>query len=358
MKKNIKLNEETLKYALMGGTILGGGGGGSMDMGEAAGKIALEYGDIELVDINMLNNDDLIVTVSAVGAPAARDKFVKPKDYVQSLKNLEEHLDEKIDGIITNENGGAATINGWIQASILDIPLIDAACNGRGHPTGMMGSMSLNNIKDYISDQSFSGGNPKLGNKLEGLISGDIFKVSRMVRQASVEAGGMLAVARNPVRLRYIKKNAAVGAISHAINLGKRYYEGIEISPYAAIKNVTDFLEGEIVVEGRITKFELTTDGGFDLGQVKIAGLDLTFWNEYMTLENGDKKRLYTFPDFIMSFDKETGAPLTTAEIKEGDKIVIIASKKENIKLGSTMFDDILLREIESIINKEIVKYI
>lgn len=76
-----------------------------------------------------------------------------------------------------------------------------------------------------------------------------------------------------------------------------------------------------------------------------------------MTLEKGNK-RLYTFPDLIMSFDKESGMPITTAKIQKGMNIVIIATRKENIRLGAGMRDLNLLKDIEPIVNKEIVKYI
>src|SRR5699024_8734034 len=167
VKDKIKLDKEILKYALLGGAILGGGGGGSAEMGKVAGNIALEYGDIELVEIDSIDEDEIIITASAVGAPAAVDRYIKPKDYVRTVEILEENLGMKIGGIITNENGGAATINGWIQSAVLGIPLIDAPCNGRAHPTGTMGSMGLNNLPDFISCQACVGDNPKLGSKID-----------------------------------------------------------------------------------------------------------------------------------------------------------------------------------------------
>ncbi|SNS07286.1 hypothetical protein SAMN05446037_1003275 [Anaerovirgula multivorans] len=357
MKGRIKLNKEMLKYALIGGAILGGGGGGSMELGEASGNIALNYGELQLVDIDEIPNDALIVTASAVGAPAAVDKYVKPRDYVRTVEILQENTGLKLGGIITNENGGAATMNGWIQAAILGIPLIDAPCNGRAHPTGTMGSMGLNNVPNFVSYQAFAGGNAELGNRIEGFFKGDISKTAALIRQSAVQAGGLVAVARNIVEARYVKENGAVHGISHAIETGRKFYEGLKISPYDAIKTVASFLKGEIVVEGTVSEFELVTEGGFDVGRVVVKGIEMTFWNEYMTLEV-NKDRLYTFPDLIMSFDKSTGLPLTTAEIKKDQEIVIIATKKENLKLGSGMFDHKLLQEIKPIVNKDILKYI
>ena len=357
MANRVKLNEELLKYAVYGGAILGGGGGGPIEGGLAAGKIAVEYSSPELVDIQEIADDTLIVTASAVGAPAAPDKYIKPKDYVRTIEILEQNTGLKVGGIITNENGGMATANGWIQAAVLGIPLIDAPCNGRAHPTGTMGSMGLNLLPDYVSYQAAVGGNPALGHYVEAFFAGSIDNSAKMVRQASVVAGGLVAVARNPIDAAYVKKNGAINGVTHAIETGKALFKGLERSPQDAILSVVEFLKGSVVVEGKIEELELITAGGFDVGKVRIKDCELTFWNEYMTLERG-KERLATFPDLIMTLDKESGLPVTSAEIKQGQEVVVITTHRENLKLGSGMRDRKLMAEVEPIIGKEILSYI
>lgn len=357
MAKSIKLNEQLLQYAIIGGSILGGGGGGPRDSGLAAGRVAVEYGALELVDIMDIPDDTVIITASAVGAPAAPDKYVFPKDYVKTVRLFEENTGVKVGGIITNENGGTATVNGWIQASILGIPLIDAPCNGRAHPTGTMGSMGLNNVEEYVSYQAAVGGNPELGNYLECFFKGTIANTSKMVRQASIAAGGLVAVARNPVSAAYVKKNGALHGISHAIDTGRAFHKGLVKSPKDAVLSATEFLKGEIITEGRIEELNLNTTGGFDVGTVRVGDYELTFWNEYMTLEKKGE-RLATFPDLIMTFDKITGMPATSAEIRQGQEITVIAVDRENLRLGSGMRDRKLMEEIEPIIAKDIIRYI
>ncbi|MBB6283608.1 DUF917 family protein [Geobacillus subterraneus] len=88
---------------------------------------------------------------------------------------------------------------------------------------------------------------------------------------------------------------------------------------------------------GIVTDFHLETTGGFDVvGKVMVDSYELTFWNEYMTLElNGE--RLSTFPDLIMTLDAETGRPIVSATISKGQKVAIITVPKENLILGSPM---------------------
>ena len=63
--------------------------------------------------------------------------------------------------------GGEATVNGWLQAAVLGLPLVDLPCNGRAHPTGVMGSMNLHKITDYKTVQACVGGNPETGSHVE-----------------------------------------------------------------------------------------------------------------------------------------------------------------------------------------------
>lgn len=353
----INLNNEILEYALIGGCILGGGGGGSIKGGREVGNKALEFGTPKLCSIDEINEDAIILTVSGVGAPAAQLKYVDSDDYINTVNKFIKTTGINVGGIITNENGGSATVNGWVQSVKLGIPLIDAPCNGRAHPTGVMGSMGLHKITDYETCQSVSGGNPKIGMHIDAVIKGSLDKTASLVRQCAVEAGGTVAVARNPVTAKYVKENAAVGGISQAIELGKRFYKGIEKSPQDAINDVVEFLNGEVVVSGFVKNFKLETTGGFDVGILNVENVELTFWNEYMTLEK-DGVRLSTFPDLIMTFDKSTGYPVTSAELYENQEVIVIKTNKENIKLGITMSQMDLFEVVEKILNKEVIKYI
>ena len=90
-----------------------------------------------------------------------------PKDIAKTVEILQKNCDFHIGGIITNEQGGEATVNGWLQAAVTGLPVVDAPCNGRAHPTGVMGSMNLHKIPDYTTVQACVGGNPDTGNHIE-----------------------------------------------------------------------------------------------------------------------------------------------------------------------------------------------
>ena len=241
----------------------------------------------------------------------------------------------------------------WVMAGD-HLPIrLDALCNGRAHPTGTMGSMGLHRDPSYVSRQSAAGGNPEKGLYLELHTSGRLDAVSPIIRAAADRAGGLVAVARNPVKASYVKKYGAPGALKQAITLGQRMTAAAPKGGEAVAKAAVDFLGGTIVLESEVSSIELETKGGFDSGRILFGDFETTFWNEYMTLEKGTS-RLATFPDLIMTLYSNTGMPVTTAELRKGDRVFLIQVPAEKLILGEGMRCEELLRTIEPIVNKSI----
>ena len=339
--KGIRLTKDVLDAALTGGTILGGGGGGDPKKGRKYAEIAVDYTDLRLITIDELDENDVLLTASLVGAPNAPAQFMTPKDIAKTVEILQKNCDFHIGGIITNEQGGEATVNGWLQAAVTGLPVVDAPCNGRAHPTGVMGSMNLHRLADYTTVQACVGGNPDTGNHIECFFEGTIDHTSKMVRLASIEAGGLVAVARNPVKVSYAKENCAIG----------------ETSVEEGVNSLCTFLNGHVLAKGPVRNFSIETTGGFDVGYATVDGCEMTFWNEYATAEK-DGERLATFPDLIMTINAKTGEPVTTAMMEEGLEVYVIATDKKNLRLSPTMYAPELLKATEDVIKKDLISYL
>lgn len=351
----LKLDMETAHAAVLGGAVLGGGGGGSMVRGREVAELAVRLGEPELVDIDDLPPGAILVTVSAVGAPAAREAHTRPVDYLRAVELLAACGGLRVDGFITNECGGAAMVNGWLQSAVMGLPVVDAPCNGRAHPTGAMGSMGLHAVPGYVSLQSAVGGDAAAGRCVEVFIRGSLERAAGLIRQAAVQAGGLVAVARNPVEARYVKENGAPGAFRRAVDLGRAM---LAAGPGPAmLAAAARALGGEEVVRGVVERVELETSGGFDSGRVLLPGHELTFWNEYMTLEQGGT-RLATFPDLIVTLDVESGLPVSTAEVVQGQQLAVLVVPQANLLLGAGMRHADLLRPIEAVVGKPILPYL
>ncbi|MDR3247491.1 MAG: DUF917 family protein [Treponema sp.] len=349
------ITEEIAEAAILGGALLGGGGGGALSKGRVNFKTALEGGPLGLVDIDDIGPDEILVTGSAVGAPAAKESQAIPKDYVRAVEILMENGCPRPGGFIPNECGGSSITNGWVPAALMGLPLVDALCNGRAHPTGTMGSMGLHRDSTYVSRQAAAGGNPGKGLYLELHVAGQMDAIAPLIRAAADRAGGLVAVARNPVKASYVKQYGAPGALKQAIALGKRMLAcGQDGGAVAAA--AVDFLGGTIIAHDRVRELELVTRGGFDTGAIRIGDYETSFWNEFMTLEQGGK-RLGTFPDLIMTVSA-TGLPVTTAELKKGDEVYLLLVPASRLILGEGMRCRDLMEAIEPVVNKKIVEYI
>lgn len=354
----IKVDEKLAEAAILGGSFFGGGGGGDMKTGLLTAKLAIELGDLYIVGVEDVPRDSYVVTASLVGAPAAREKYVKPSHMVRSAELLEEYGGVYIGGFISSENGGASTANGWIPAAVLDIPVVDAPADGRAHPTGVMGSMGLHKIRDYVSIQAAVGGSKEAGTYVEVLARGSLARVDRIVREASVQAGGMVAVTRNPVTPGYIKENAAVGALGKAIEVGRIMQKHFGDAEKVVIEVIRYLGGGSVVDRGVVVEVLLETRGGYDIGRVLVRGsirsYEITFWNEYMTLEDSEGVRIATFPDLIVTLDTKTSLPLTSAEVKVGDEVLVVAIPREFVPLGAGVRDPEILKQVSEVVGKKI----
>lgn len=340
----------------VGGAILGGGGGGALDEGVDFGELAVEYDTPTIVPLSSLDDETIIVTVSAVGAPAATEQYVKPADYVRAFELVRDTLKrrgESVEAIMTNEMGGYATVNGLVQSAVTGIPIVDAACNGRAHPTGPMGSMGLPSTTQSL--QSCVGGNPKADQYLELTIEAPLSIAADQVRTAADAAGGLIAVARNPVSAAYARKNAAVGVYEQTRAVGRSIRKADNGTD--AMATIADQLNGKIVTTDPVDDVELVTRDGFDVGTVTIDNVVLTFWNEYMTIEI-DGERYGTFPDLIATLDAETGQPISTATIEVGDEIGVLVAPAETLSLGAGMESPDLFTSVEETVDRPIIEYV
>jgi len=353
----IPLDRDMVETAVAGGGFYGGGGGGSAVTGREMGELALALGDPYLVDVGDLPDDALLLTVSAVGAPAAQGRHAKAYHYLKAVELFIRYTGKEVSGFITNECGGLATVNGWVQAAAFGLPVVDAPCDGRAHPTGAMGSMGLNAVPGYLAAQVAVGGSHEDGTYVEAFVRGGIEKTANLVRQAAVQAGGLVAVARNPVDAAYARKNAAPGAVRLCMKVGQAMLGAKGKPGMEAVESAAEASGGKVVCRGRITQKELKTHGGFDAGKVVVEGAyELFFWNEYMMLEK-DGKRLATFPDLIVTMDAVSGTALSSAGVEPSQEVAVVVVPKDALTLGAGVKDKSLYGGIEQVTGKEVVKY-
>ena len=349
-----ELTRENGQQMLLGGWFLGGGGGGLPEGGQEILELVLKTGPVRFVSLEDLAEEDLLVTASLVGSPASPDSCVAEHHYQQVYDSFCKADDRPIAAFVTNENGGHSITNGWMLAALTGRPMVDAACNGRAHPTGVMGAMGLHALPGYRSLQTAAGG--KDAREISLTITGTVEQTSAAVRNAATLAGGYVTVLRNPATVGYFRQNAAVGCISQAMEVGRVWQENRENSD-KLLAALGELLDCRVLGRGKVVDVTLNISGGFDVGHVTVDTpeglLEVDFMNEYMTAQR-EGKRLGTFPDLLTFIDLDKCVPICSAQIRAGQNVAAVCVPKERLKLGRGMFLPELFEPCEKAMGKKL----
>jgi len=341
-----------VQAAVRGGAVFAAGGGGWVDHGLQIGGAAVGINKPKLVSVDELPDDAIVITATAIGAPAGRDWEMRGVDYIKAVELLMEKYDGKITGIMTPQNGMSSTINGWLPAAALGLYVVDATGDMRAHPTGKMGSMGIAGRTDIETIQVVVGGRRDTGSYLELVVKGTPAKTSNILRTASDMSGGFIASARHPLPASYIKKHAAIGGISRALDLGYAMIEAEAQGPEAIMETVCRKTNGRFIGRGTVLSKDVAYSGAFDIGTIRMEDgnggeLILHVMNEYMAVDSANGKRLTTYPDVITTFEAATGLPISVGGVREGMEIALFALDKKHIPLSSSVKDPSVYPEVE-----------
>lgn len=357
----MKFTMKEIGKLLAGSQLLGCGGGGDFNEGYQTAMEAVNRGTVELISVDELaarGEEGLIVTISGVGSPASPEAYYSTDVYPVILKELQEKVKQKIIGFIACEIGGSSSFEPFIPAALLGVPVIDAPCDGRAHPLGVMGALGLEKTGRSVW-QAAAGGRKEKNQYVELVVGGSVESASNLVRKAASEAGGAVAVARNPVDTAWLKDAGAKGAYEMAMKLGEIWQGSGTIEE--RVKAVAKALYGNVVCSGRVSDYELKTDNALDRGSFKITGDGkeclMHFFNEYMTLDV-DRVRRNTFPDVMITIDAHKGTILTTADIKDGLDVHLITTKRENIIIGKGLRYRASYEKVQDIIGVNMIDYV
>lgn len=311
--------------AALGGSILAGGQGMPCEYGEKIADLAVELGDLRLMELADFPESAKLLEVTVVGSPATKNLCLLPQYHIKVVQKFIECSNIKIDGLISSTSGGGLTVSGWLPGAVFGLPIADAVCNTRSTPDGF-GPMSLNLPEDYESIQMAVGGDPANKTYIEAMIRGSLFTTSQIVRQLALEAGGAIYVAKNPVTVKHVKKYAAIGYVSQAIDLGKSVLACFDDVP-ARLNAICGFLRGSVILIGHVTKFNIKTKGIFDNGIALVESgkesCSIHFQNLYTEVRRGGIT-VAKFPDLIIVISMRTGMPAASFQLEAEHEVAVI----------------------------------
>ena len=131
-----------------GGAILGTGGGGDPYVGKLMAQQAIkQYGPVNLIDVDQLDDDALVVPVAMMGAPTVMtEKLPQGDELITAFRQLESLLGRKIDAVLCGEAGGVNSTTPFVVAAATGLPLVDGDGMGRAYPELQMVTFTMHGV--------------------------------------------------------------------------------------------------------------------------------------------------------------------------------------------------------------------
>src|SRR5262249_42092193 len=201
-----------------GAWILGTGGGGSPYLALLNMRELYKQGVVcQLMDAAELHDDDLVAVVSNMGAPlVGQERLTDPKTMALAVTMMEEYLGRRFRALMSLEIGGGNSIQPFMGAAMLDLPVIDGDCMGRAFPEAQMTSFAIHDLRMYplpLADVR--------DNAVVVARAASWKWMERISRKACVEVGSIASTCKAPRTGKEIKECAILGSTTKAIGIGR-----------------------------------------------------------------------------------------------------------------------------------------
>lgn len=321
------IDEQTIEKIALGAAVLGTGGGGDPYIGKLMAKEAIrKYGPVKLITLDELEDEQLVVPISGMGAPTVSiEKIPSESEVTAPIETIEKVLGRKVDVVMPIEIGGINSLYPVIAAAKLGLPMLDADAMGRAFPEAQMVTFHLDGFEPSPVTMADDKGNAVVLYPKDGEWS------ERLARVLTIEMGGSSSVCDYSLLGKDVKTSAIPDTLSLAEQIGE-YLLDNQLKEQLRINKMLEELNGFRLFEGKIVDIERGLSGGFTRGKAKFEGIradqgrtfSLYFQNEHLVAKEEDQL-LCTTPDLIAVLDIETGFPITTERMKYGARVVVVA---------------------------------
>ena len=332
----IELTKQDLYDILYGCTILGTGGGGSLDKGLERVDEALTAGKrFRLVDFSEVPDEAWIAIPYMCGSispttPELEAQYAglvevsDPMPYL-AYRALEQYVGAEFFGVMSTELGGGNTAEAMYVGAWLDKMIIDADPAGRSVPEIQHSTFFINDLPAYPLACANMFGDvailPKVVNDL---------RAEALVRAMAVVSKNRIGVTDHPAQAKTLRNTVIKGAISYAWKIGKAYREAREAGRQAA-PIIAGIGGGRLLFQGTVSKHGYETVDGFTVGDVYIQGTGsykgseyhIWFKNEHIVSWCNGKVDV-TVPDLIIMFNDETGEPNINPSFRNNLPVTVI----------------------------------
>lgn len=336
-----ELNREQIIDVLNGATLLGGGGGGSLSNGiEMLNNFEKVHGEakLKLITPEEMDPNKYVAITAGMGSP----KAIIGKDFSKYAINAYNYLKEiasemnppkNIDYCTAVECGGFNTFVPMMISLLEDKQYIDADGAGRAVPA--LETLLLNVNGCDTSPIVMASDNDdrvllQMANKKDAKLCEDIG------RGVCVAMGMLAGISGWMVNQEEVQTKLATNTVTRCEEIGKLLKEigTTDESVFEKLENA------RTLCKGTITNILVEIRGGFDYGETTIVDDEtkdewlIKFINENIVIYkkvDGEFKPQMTAPEIITMYEQKTALPLTNADTKIGQKVVVgaIAASKE-----------------------------
>ena len=212
----MKLHADALDDLSAGAVLLATGGGGDpYDAYLCASATLAEYGGVELLEVDELDDDARVVSIGSVGAPSVSLELLPSiDDPGKALRAFEAQFDFRIDALVSFEVGGGNSMIPLMAGAQLGIPVVDGDGMGRALPEAQMMTFPIAGVRPT----------PALALDYAGNIvtfdTANAATYERHIRGVTQAMGGMVIAVEHPMRARDLKAAIIPGSISFCRRIG------------------------------------------------------------------------------------------------------------------------------------------
>src|SRR3989449_8526824 len=201
----------------IGAWILGTGGGGSPYLALLnMRKLYREGAAVALLDPMDRADDARVAVVSNMGAPlVGQERLTDPRTIALAVRMMEEYRGVRFDAVMSLEIGGGNSLQPFMAAAELGLPVVDADCMGRAFPEAQMTSFAIHDLCMYPLTLADVRDNAVIVARAAS------WKwMERLSRKACTEVGSIASTCKAPRTGREVKDCAILRTVSKAIRLG------------------------------------------------------------------------------------------------------------------------------------------
>jgi len=330
-----RVSADDLDAIALGATFLGTGGGGDPYVGALVAGVALERQTqghwVDVIAPEDLTDDDFTMLVAGMGAPSVMlEKLLNLAPLEDAVAMVEQHVGRKVTAILTAEMGGGNSMIPIAFAAQRGVPVIDGDGMGRAFPELQMLMPHIE--RNPICPMAVVG---DAGERVLIQALPTVKHAELVGRPLSVVMGVKNTIACFPMDGKAARRSLVPGTLSLAHAIGHALIDGRrEGDPFGALfaclARSPHYRHHARIGEGRIIDVSRRIERGWTMGVCRIKTwegdeIELLFRNEYLIAKRAGET-LAIVPDLIVVLDAETAVPMTTDDIKYGQRVVVVST--------------------------------